>query len=58
MLDLIKFCRQQTGYLQTVSFIENNEFPLVQTGQQAKAQTCHKMKVKLMMFHNLTSKKW
>ena len=38
MLDLIKFCRQQTGYLQAVS-IENNEFPLVQTGQQTKAQT-------------------
>ena len=56
MLDLIKFCRQQTGYLQAVSFIENNEFPLVQTGQQTKAQTCHKMKVKLMMFYNLTSK--
>ena len=50
MLDLIKFCRQQTGYLQAVSFIA------VQTGQQTKAQTCHKMKVKLMMFHNLMSK--
>ena len=55
MLDLIKFCRQQTGYLQAVS-IENNEFPLVQTGQQTKAQTCHKIKLKLMMFHNLMSK--
>ena len=28
----------------------------IQTGQQAIVQTCHKMKVKLVMFHNLMSK--
>ena len=50
MLDPIKYFRQQTGQLQTVSFIENSKFPLVLKWQQAIAQTCHKMKVKLVMF--------